>query len=100
MTIKLLFLDNNVIISQIRYIAQEEIGGSDLRLIEPFEVTTPTSAVLTEETDSMRVNNSFILVPWLIDYTTQNEFEIHSDKLITMAEPSPQLLSLYKAALQ
>lgn len=100
MNIKLLFFPDKVIISQVRYISPEEIGGSDLRLIEPFEVTQKAQAVLLEDDSIQRINDKFILIPWLIEYTTQNEFEIHSDKLLTMSEPSPLLLSLYQNALR
>lgn len=100
MNIKLLFFPDKVIISQIRYISPEEIGGSDLRLLEPFvvEKATPMN-VLSEDYDA-QFNTDFRLVPWLIDYTIQNTFEIHSDKLVTMAEPSNQLIALYQNAIQ
>jgi hypothetical protein len=100
MNIKLLFFPDKVIISQIYAFIPEEIGGSDLRLVEPFVVEKKTTMnVITEDYDA-QFSTNFNLVPWLVEYTIQNTFEIHSDKLVTMAEPSNQLIALYKNAIQ
>ena len=36
------------------------------------------------------------LEPWLSDYTKQSEFMIHSDKILTIAEPTARLIELYE----
>jgi hypothetical protein len=59
------------------------LGQPDCKLIEPFVI---------ESKDS--------LVPWLIDLTNDNTFMISSDKILTMAEPTPSLLKKYKDLLE
>jgi hypothetical protein len=100
MNVKLLFFLDRVLISQVKAIIPEEIGGSDLVLVEPFVVEKSVKGLLTEGTEELKITNGFNLVPLYIEYTTQNKFEIHSDKLVTMAEPSPQLLNLYENAVR
>lgn len=93
--IALLVFPDKLIISQISYLVQEEIGDCDLLLTEPFVVTIPQTKLLTEEA----TNQEYILTPWLIEYTTENKFQIHSDKLITITQPSPKLLYQYEEAI-
>ena len=71
-----------MLISQIEEVGSE-LGQPDCKLIEPFVV---------ESKDS--------LVPWLIDLTNDNTFMISSDKILTMAEPTPSLLKKYKDLLE
>jgi hypothetical protein len=71
-----------VLISQIEEVGSD-LGQPDCKLIEPFVV---------ESKDS--------LVPWLIDLTNDNTFMISSDKILTMAEPTPSLLKKYKDLLE
>ena len=66
-----------MLISQIEEVGSD-LGQPDCKLIEPFVV---------ESKDS--------LVPWLIDLTNDNTFMISSDKILTMAEPTPSLLKKY-----
>jgi hypothetical protein len=74
----LVFPNSLVLISQVEPIMPDEIGDPDVCLIEPFVV------------------NGDFLTPWLIDYSNQNKFEMHSDKFLTMAEPNQPLLAKYK----
>lgn len=77
--IKLLILPNDlVLISQIEE-AGGDIGEPDCRMIEPFIV-----------------NSDDTLTPWLIQYCSQNTFMIHSDKILTIADPKPTLLEKYQ----
>lgn len=71
-----------MLISQIEEVGSD-LGQPDCKLIEPFVV---------ESKDS--------LVPWLIDLTNDNTFMISSDKILTMAEPTPSLLKKYKDLLE
>jgi hypothetical protein len=78
----IVFPNSLILISQVEATDPEEIGDPDLRLVEPFEV------------------KGDFLEPWLISFTTQNKFEMHSDKLVTMASPNPSLLAKYKELIK
>ena len=71
-----------MLISQIEEVGSD-LGQPDCKLVEPF---------LIQSKDS--------LVPWLIDLTNDNTFMISSDKILTMAEPTPSLLKKYKDLLE
>lgn len=80
MEIKLLVMMNNqVLVSQIEEVGAE-IGEPDCKLIEPFLLD----------------KNDLTLSPWLIDFTTTNEYKIHSDKILAMADPKPTILEKYQ----
>lgn len=84
MEIKLLiFLDNLKLLTQVEQIQVEEIGEPDCLLIEPFELKLDLT-----------------LEPWLLEYTTQNKFVIHSDKIFTIADPNPLLKQKYEKVLK
>lgn len=77
--IKLIVLVNNLkLISQIDEVGGD-IGEPDCKLTEPF-------LILENEQ----------LVPWLIDYTSQNVYMIHSDKILTLANPKQTLIEKYE----
>lgn len=78
--IKLILLTNNqIIISQIEEIGAD-IGEPDCKLIEPFLLNL----------------SHMTLSPWLIEYTTQSSYMIHSDKILTICDPKPTLLEKYQ----
>lgn len=79
----LIFLNGLKIITQIEEIHPEEIGNPDYLLTEPFEV-----------------KDDLTLEPWLLNYTTQNKFKIHSDKVFTIVEPNPMLNQKYQQVLK
>lgn len=60
-----------------------ELGEPDCKLVEPFVL-----------------NDDGTLSPWLIDCTSQNTFMIHSDKILTLAEPKPTLLEKYQTLIK
>tara|TARA_R110002074_G_scaffold43440_3_gene113295 strand:- start:501 stop:740 length:240 start_codon:yes stop_codon:yes gene_type:complete len=73
--IKVILLTNSErIISEIDEVGSE-IGEPDCKLIKPYDVRD--------------------LVAWMGEHTDQNEFMISSDKIITMADPKPDLLKNY-----
>ena len=75
-TIKCLLLKNNtVLITEIIEVGSE-LGEPDCKLINPFKV----------------VDNK--LQPWL-DFTDQTELMIHSDSILTIVDPTPELHSEY-----
>lgn len=78
--IKLILLMNNqILISQVEEVTSE-LGEPDCRLTEPFLVDQLGST----------------LSPWLIEFTTENQYMISSDKIITLSDPKPTLLEKYQ----
>ena len=78
--IKLLILTNNLkLVTQIEEVAPVDIGDPNCKMIEPY---------LIGEQDT--------LSPWLVECTSQNEFMISSDKILTILEPKPTLLEKYQ----
>lgn len=81
---KLLIMnDGTILLSRLTNVLAEDIGGPDIVLIEPC---------LVEKT-----GEKYVLTPWLFEFAdvSQNQFYIHSDKILTMATPNPILLELY-----
>ena len=77
--IKILSLMNNqILISQIEEVGAE-IGEPDCKLVEPYVVTKDKT-----------------LQPFLLDYTRENTFMMSSDKILTLADPTPTLLEKYQ----
>ncbi len=78
-TIKILALTNSqILISQIEEISAD-IGEPDCKLINPFVV-----------------RNDHTMEPFLCGYTKQNTFMMSSDKILTLADPTPTLLEKYE----
>jgi len=80
---KILYMPNGVIlIGQIEEVTSE-LGSPDCKLIEPF-------IICEDET----------LKPWLVNLTNQNTFMLHSDKILTIAEPTGKLKDKYEGLLK
>ena len=78
-TVKILALLNNLIlISKIEEVGAD-IGEPDCKLINPFLVRSDQT-----------------LEPFLCGYTKEKTFMISSDKIITLADPTPTLLEKYE----
>ena len=76
---KVLALTNSLIlISQIEEVTSE-LGEPDCKLTKPFVVRSDQT-----------------LEPFLCGYTKQTTFMISSDKIMTLAEPTPTLLEKYE----
>ena len=83
-TIQLLILLNNLkLITQIEEVPAAVPGEPDCKMIEPY--------VLGEQDT---------LSPWLVECTSQNEFMISSDKILTMLDPKPTLLEKYEKLIK
>ena len=81
--VKILYLTTNqILISQIEEVTSE-LGEPDCKLIEPFLICDDGT-----------------LTPWLLEYTTQNDFMISSDKLLTIADPNSKLKIKYEELLK
>ena len=71
-------MNNLILISQIEEVGAD-IGEPDCKLIDPFVVRKDQT-----------------LEPFLIGYTKQNTFMMSSDKIITLADPTPTLIEKYE----
>ena len=82
MEVKVLALVNNHhIISQVDEVATEDIGQPDCKLTKPFIVNTESGKTILE--------------PFMLDLTREEIFMMGSDKILTLATPTPTLLEQY-----
>ena len=82
MEVKVLSLVNNhYIISQVDEVATEDIGQPDCKLTKPFIVSTESGKTILE--------------PFMLDLTREEIFMMGSDKILTLAIPTPTLLEQY-----
>ena len=78
-TIKILILlDQQILISQIEEVGAD-IGEPDCKLVNPFVIAKDKT-----------------LEPFLCGYTKENTFMMSSDKILTLADPTPTLLEKYE----
>ncbi len=78
--IKAILLTNNqILVSQIDEVAAAVPGEPDCKLTKPFVLTS----------DGM-------LESWMMTATRDEEFMISSDKILTLAEPTPTLIEKYE----
>ena len=75
-------MNNLTLLTQIDEVPTD-LGQPDCKLTEPF--------VLKEDGT---------LHPWLVDVTRQNTFMIHSDKILTIADPNSKLTEKYEDLLK
>tara|TARA_Y100001972_G_scaffold66415_1_gene80987 strand:+ start:664 stop:918 length:255 start_codon:yes stop_codon:yes gene_type:complete len=80
--VKVLVFQNYSLITQIEEVTGE-LGSPDCKLTEP-----------------MVLGDKDTLSPWLVDVTTQNVFMIHSDKILTIAEPNSKLKEKYESLVK
>jgi hypothetical protein len=71
-------MNNQILISQIEEVGAD-IGEPDCKLVSPFVV-----------------KNDKTLEPFLCGYTKENTFMMSSDKILTLADPTPTLLEKYE----
>ncbi len=82
MEVKVLALVNNhYIISQIDEVATEDIGQPDCKLTNPHVVNTESGETVLE--------------PFMQTVTREVIFMMGSDKIVTLATPTPTLLEQY-----
>ena len=83
-TIKVIALTTTqqVLISEIREVAAMDIGEPDCKLVNPFWINT--------------LEGTTTLEPFLSNVTREDEFMISSDKILTLADPTPTLLEKYQ----
>ena len=82
MEVMVLALTNNhYIISQVDEIMTEDIGQPDCKLTKPYVVNTESGKTILE--------------PFMMDLTRDDIFMMGSDKILTLAVPTPTLLEQY-----
>ena len=80
--IKVLALTNHqYLISEIEEVGSADIGEPDCKLLNPFVINTETGKTVLE--------------PFLTSVTRDTEFMMGSDKILTLAEPTPTILEKY-----
>ena len=73
--------NNHYLISQVDEVATEDIGQPDCKLTKPFVVNTESGKTVLE--------------PFMLDLTREEIFMMGSDKILTLATPTPTLLEQY-----
>ena len=82
MEVMVLALTNNhYIISQVDEVMTEDIGQPDCKLVKPYVVNTESGKTILE--------------PFMINFTREHTFMMGSDKILTLAIPTPTLLEQY-----
>ena len=78
-TVKIIHLTTNqILISEIMEVAPMDIGAPDCKMVYPFTIKDDQT-----------------LEPWLLSVTKDDIFMISSDKILTLADPTPTLLEKY-----
>ena len=79
MEVRVIALTNNhYIISQVDEVATEDIGQPDCKLTKPYIVNTESGKTILE--------------PFMMGLTRDDIFMMGSDKILTLAVPTPTLL--------
>ena len=82
MEVMVLALTNNhYIISQVEEVMAEDIGQPDCKLTNPYVINTESGKTILE--------------PFMMDLTREHIFMMGSDKILTLAIPTPTLLEQY-----
>ena len=71
-----------ILISQIEEVPAVDIGQPDCKLTNPFWINTESGTT--------------VLHPFLTGVTKDDTFMMSSDKILTLAEPTPTLLEKYQ----
>ena len=85
--IKILALaTNQILISEVEEVGSADIGEPDCKLINPFIINTTSGKTVLE--------------PFLTSVTRDTTFMMGSDKILTLAEPTPTLLEKYQDIIE
>lgn len=79
-----LLVNNQIIIAQV-YKVDADPGDPNCRLLDPYLFVLGGSR-----------NPGFKLIPWMDEVAEDNYAMMHPDKIITMRDPNPEILELYK----
>ena len=75
-----------ILISQIEEVGAADIGEPDCKLTNPFWVNTTSGKTVLE--------------PFLNGVTKEDTFMMSSDKILTLADPTPTLLEKYQDLIE
>ena len=78
----LVFLNGTIVISEIDEVPSE-LGEPDCKLTKPFQLKSSASS-------------DVYLESWNSDYSSQDVFMVHSDKILTIMDPKPTILEKYQ----
>ena len=82
MEVRVIALANShYIVSQVDEVVTEDIGQPDCKLTKPYVVNTESGKTILE--------------PFMMDLTRDDTFMMGSDKILTLAVPTPTLLEQY-----
>jgi hypothetical protein len=82
MEVRVIALTNNhYIVSQVDEVVAEDIGQPDCKLTKPYVVNTESGKTILE--------------PFMMNLTRDDTFMMGSDKILTLAVPTPTLLEQY-----
>ena len=73
--------NNHYVISQVDEVVAEDIGQPDCKLTKPFVINSETGKTILER--------------FMMDLTRETTFMMRSDKILTLAVPTPTLLEQY-----
>lgn len=77
-------MNNQILISQIEEVGAD-IGEPDCKLIKPYLIKDPQIEGLSR-----------VLEPFMMGITKQDTFMMSSDKILTLANPTPTLTEKYE----
>ena len=75
-------MNHHLLIAEIDEVAAADIGQPDCKLTKPFVINTESGQTILE--------------PFLNSITKDDAFMMGSDKILTIAEPTPTLLEKYQ----
>ena len=84
----LVLMNNKVLVSEIEEVGAE-VGEPDCKLINPVILKTTEEKITVEE-------GQVLMTPWLQSFTRTTEFMISSDKILTIADPTADILEKYE----
>ena len=81
-------MNNRILLSEIEEVGAE-VGEPDCKLTNPVILKTTEEKITVEE-------GQVLMTPWLKSFTRTNEFMISSDKILTIADPTADILEKYE----
>ena len=84
----IVLMSNKVLVSKIEEIGAE-VGEPDCKLIDPVILKTTEEKITVEE-------GQVLMTPWLQSFTRKTEFMMSSDKILTIADPTADILEKYE----
>ena len=81
-------MNSKVLVSEIEEVGAE-VGEPDCKLTNPVILKTTEEKITVEE-------GQVLMTPWLQSFTRVKEFMISSDKILTIADPTADILEKYE----